>query len=472
MLFRQILDPTLAQYSYLIGCQQTGEALIVDPERDIERYLAIAKREKFRITAVTETHIHADFLSGSRDLGEATGATVYLSDEGDADWKYGWPADSSTNVQLLNDGDIFEIGRIQLRALHTPGHTPEHLCFVLTDRGGGASEPMGLISGDFLFVGDLGRPDLLESAAGLVGAMEPAAEQLWESTHLLEPFAPHLQVWPGHGAGSACGKALGAVPTSTLGYERMQNTALGLASSGMNSFVAGILEGQPEPPLYFGRMKRQNRDGTPPPVMVSTPRILEPDAFADIARSAEAVVIDTRHDRYQYLARHWPGSIWAPGGGTNFLAIAGSYIEPHNSIVLIAAPDQAAELARSLYRIGLDRVVGVVSPTALEHALAAHGAATIESINWDTVRARQESGDNQVLDVRRASEFEAGSVAGAVNVAHTRLADRIEELDRSKHLLVHCRTGFRATAASSYLERRGFTVSQIASKFADWAPAS
>jgi hydroxyacylglutathione hydrolase len=468
MLFRQIYDATLAQYTYLVGCQQTKEALIIDPERDIDRYLEAAASEGMRITAVTETHIHADFLSGSRDLGEATGAIVYLSDEGDEDWKYKWPGDSSARVEVLHDGDMFQIGHIQLQVLHTPGHTPEHICFVLTDLGGGASEPMGIVSGDFLFVGDLGRPDLLESAAGLVGAMEPAAERLWESTRLLEHYAPHLQIWPGHGAGSACGKALGAIPTSTLGYERLQNSTLGLAASGKEPFVQGILEGQPEPPLYFGRMKRENRDGAPPARTLSAPRVLRPEELANAARDPETILIDTRPDRYEFLSRHWPGSIWAPGGGTNFLAIAGSYIEPTDQIVLVGALESAEALTRALYRIGLDSVVGIASIASLEHALAAHGAATITSIGWDEVRQQIDSPDHQVLDVRRLSEFEAGSVPGSRNIAHTRLAARAGELDQEKQLLIHCRTGFRATAAAAYLERRGFKVAHIGSAFADW----
>lgn len=467
MLFRQIYDPTLAQYSYLIGCQRTKEALIVDPERNIDRYIEAAAAEGLRIAAVAETHIHADFLSGARDLGEATGATVYLSDEGDADWKYGWPAASSATVELLHDGDTFQVGEIRLQALHTPGHTPEHVCFLVTDVGGGASEPMGILSGDFVFVGDLGRPDLLESAAGQVGAMEPAAGRLWESLRLLEPFADHLQVWPAHGAGSACGKALGAVPTSTLGYERRFNASLGLAEAGRQAFVEGILEGQPEPPLYFSRMKRENRDGTPPARKLGEVPELGVAAFSTEAASEGAVVIDTRKDRGAYLSSHWRGSVWAPWSGAQFLAIAGSYVLPEERILLVGEPLAGAEMARALYRIGLDRVVCIVSPATLASALDDR-AASIPTGDWDTVRERLAEPGVQVLDVRRASEFAAGSVPGAVNISHTRLRDRLGELDRDQQLLVHCRTGFRATAAASYLEREGFDVVHIGSPFKDW----
>ena len=467
MLFRQIFDPTLAQYSYLVGCQRTGEALIVDPERDIDRYLEAAAVEGLTITTVTETHIHADFLSGARDLGEATGATVYVSDEGDADWKYGWPADSGTDVRLVHDGDEFRVGKIRFRVLHTPGHTPEHICFLVTDEGGGASEPMGILSGDFVFVGDLGRPDLLESAAGEVGAMEPAARRLWQSTSLLDPFADHLQVWPAHGAGSACGKALGAVPISTLGYERRFNASLGLAASGQDAFVEGILEGQPEPPLYFGRMKRENRDGTPPTRDLGSPPELDAEALREVASTSRTVVLDTRRDRDAYLEAHWQGAIWAPWGGADFLAIAGSYVDPESPIVLVGDPASGATMARALYRIGLDDVRGIASPETLSTALG-DTATRIPSGDWETVRQLMTQPGVEVLDVRRASEFAAGGVEGARNIAHTRLKDRLDELDPDARYLVHCRTGHRATAAVSFLESQGLDVVHIGSAIMDW----
>ncbi|MGH9465529.1 MAG: MBL fold metallo-hydrolase, partial [Thermoanaerobaculia bacterium] len=294
VLLRQLYDPALAQYAYLIGCQRTGEALVVDPERDVERYVAAAQAEGLRITGVAETHIHADFLSGARDLGAETGATVYLSGEGGAEWSYVWPSAGAAAVRLLRDGDGFRVGKVQVQAVHTPGHTPEHLAYLVTDAGNGAAEPMGLLSGDFVFVGDLGRPDLLESAAGEAGAMKPAARRLFATMRRLEPLADHLQIWPAHGAGSACGKALAAVPVSTLGYERRHNAALALVARGEDAFVAGILEGQPEPPPYFARMKRQNRDGVPEKVPVRDLPELGPDAVVERARAPEVVVLDTR----------------------------------------------------------------------------------------------------------------------------------------------------------------------------------
>jgi hydroxyacylglutathione hydrolase len=271
MLVRTIVDPELSQFAYLIGCQQTGEAVVIDPERDVDRYLELAAAEGLRLVAVAETHIHADFLSGARELAaRVPRLRVYLSDAGDPPWKYEWPSQDGVDVTWLRDGDRFRIGNVELRAWHTPGHTPEHLSYVITDHGSGADAPMAVLSGDFVFVGDLGRPDLLETAAGIAGAQEPSARRLYDSARRFLGLPDYLQVWPGHGAGSACGKSLGAVPTSTVGYERRFSPALAASGEGEARFVSYILSGQPEPPAYFARMKQLNKSG--PPVERSTPR--------------------------------------------------------------------------------------------------------------------------------------------------------------------------------------------------------
>ena len=283
MLLRQVFDPYLAQYAYLVGCQRSGEALIIDPERDIDRYRELAAENGLRITAVAETHIHADFVSGGRELAQDPNVHLYLSAEGAPDWTYRWPAEGS-NAHFLKHGDHFMVGNIRVEAVHTPGHTPEHLSYLITDLGGGADQPIALATGDFVFVGDVGRPDLLESAAGIKGAMEPSARKLQESLHdRLAPFADYLQILPAHGAGSACGKTLGAVPTSTLGYERRFNGALKLALNDGDAFVREILSGQPEPPLYFATMKRVNRDGIAVTGGVPKPPRLNAAEFSRVA---------------------------------------------------------------------------------------------------------------------------------------------------------------------------------------------
>ena len=273
MFLRMVYDDKLAEAAYVIGCQRTGEAIVIDPERDVDRYEMVAAANGLRIVAVAETHIHADFISGARELAEK-GVKVFVSDEGDSDWKYQWLnkkiGGGSYNHQLLQDGDIFMIGKIQLKAIHTPGHTPEHLSFMVTDIGGGADKPMGVATGDFIFVGDVGRPDLLESAAGLVGIADESAHRLHKTVENFMKWPDYLQVWPGHGAGSSCGKSLGAVPQTTVGYEKMFNPSI-LAAKSETQFVEFILAGQPEPPLYFANMKRDNKMG--PKVLGGVPKL-------------------------------------------------------------------------------------------------------------------------------------------------------------------------------------------------------
>src|SRR5262245_54783780 len=223
MFFKRFYDDMLAQASYMIGCQRTGEALVVDPNRDVGQYIAAARAEQLHITHVTETHLHADFVSGARELSARTGAQLLLSSEGGADWQYAFAADAK--ARLLRDGDAFTVGNIRVEVMHTPGHTPEHISFVVTDKSASRA-PWGILTGDFVFVGDVGRPDLLERAVGYHNTMESGARALFRSLVRFRALPDHVQVWPGHGAGSACGKALGAIPSSTVGYEKLGNWAL------------------------------------------------------------------------------------------------------------------------------------------------------------------------------------------------------------------------------------------------------
>lgn len=463
MFFRQIFDPELAQYAYLIGCQRTGEALVIDPERDIDRYVRIAAEEGLRIVAATETHIHADFLSGLGEFADQHGVTLYLSDEGDEVWRYHWADDSPWDIRLLKDGDVFMVGNIRIEAVHTPGHTPEHMSFLVTDTGGGANEPIGLASGDFVFVGALGRPDLLETAAGVPGAREPAARALFKSTRRFLELDDHIQVWPGHGAGSACGKALGAVPQSTVGYERRFN--VGLSFNDENGFVGSILEGQPEPPLYFARMKDLNKNGVPLLGAVPAPKPYSLAELAERGESANAVIVDTRRDRKGFLSAHVAGSLHAPLG-INFPMIVGSYVDPTTDIYLIVDEAELDETVRTLVRIGYDRVAGFTPPSTLVESELA-GAST-PWIDFEALDVELDTSRYTILDVRGAAEFGTGHVPGAVNIAHTRLAARIDEVPKNKPVLAYCRSGNRAAAAVALLSRHGYDVTLVDGLFTSW----
>lgn len=463
MFLRQIFDPELAQYAYILGCQQTGEALVIDPERDIDRYVEIAGEEGLRIIAAAETHIHADFLSGTREFAEQHGVKLYLSDEGDADWKYTWVKAGHYDVQLLKDNDVFDIGNIRVQALHTPGHTPEHMSFLVTDLGGGVTEPIGIVSGDFVFVGDLGRPDLLETAAGVVGAREPSARRLFESTKRFLALDDHLQVWPGHGAGSACGKALGAVPQSTVGYERRYNAALSFDTE--EAFVGAILAGQPEPPAYFARMKNLNKNGVPLLGDVPSPKPRTAAELVELGTKDDMVVVDTRRDRLAYMAGHVPGSIYAPLG-IDFAMVVGSYVDPRTEIFLVVDSADLDETVRTLVRIGYDRVGGYAPPSTLVDAGVAQ--EIIERIDFVELEADLDHEKYTILDVRGAGEYAESHLPGAINIAHTRLSLRIEEVPRGKPVLAHCRTGNRASFAVSLLKKADYDVTFVDGMFNEW----
>lgn len=471
MFMRMIYDEKLAQAAYLIGCQRTGEAVVIDPLRDVDQYLELAEANGLRIVATAETHIHADFVSGSRELAEQINAKVYVSDEGDADWKYQWLdqriGGGSYDHQLLKDGDTFSIGNIELRVIHTPGHTPEHIVFLITDHGSGADAPIAMATGDFVFVGDLGRPDLLETAAGQAGAMAPSAQRLFTSIRRLDGIPDFVQVWPAHGAGSACGKALGAVPMSTIGYEKRFNPAI-RAATDENGFVDFILSGQPEPPLYFANMKRDNKIGPrvlgdlPSPDRVSTSDLasLNPKAVA---------IIDTR-PWDDFRAGHLPGSLSFPLI-KSFNTDAGSMVKDTEDIFLIVEPDKLDEALRDLIRIGLDRILGWCPADDITQA--PHVASSkIEQVSAEDARHLLEHQEVNPLDVRRATEFAQGHVPGAVNLAHTRIASRLDKVPTGKPLLVNCQGGIRSARASAFLQRNGHKVINLCGGHLAWEQAN
>ncbi len=464
MYFKQIFEEKLAQYAYLIGCQATGQAILIDPMRDIDQYYDLAEREELTIIAAVDTHIHADYMTGLREFAEK-GVKVYASDEGDEDWKYEWFKGSDYNYQLLKDGDRFSIGNIHFEAKHTPGHTPEHISFTVTD-GAGANEPMGMLTGDFIFVGDVGRPDLLESAAGMKGVMESSAKVLYQSVNEFKNMPEYWQIWPGHGAGSACGKSLGAVPDSTVGYELRFNPSIHAADS-EQQFIEYILDGQPEPPLYFARMKHENRGGPSLLGSLPNPKKMKAKEIASFANKKGNIVVDTR-ERDVFMNAHLKGSLLVTLND-KFNTDAGSYLDANDDIYLVIEDGRVEEAVRDLVRIGLDNIQGYITPAELKTYLKKSGeVAFVESIDFRETAELLNDPQNQVLDVRKATEYEEGHIDGAVNIAHTRLLEREQELDKEKTWLVHCRSGRRASVAASQLKRDGFNVRLIDDHIDNW----
>ncbi|MDQ8145905.1 MAG: MBL fold metallo-hydrolase [Gemmatimonadota bacterium] len=464
MFLRRFYDDGLAQASWMIGCQKTGDAIVIDANRDIRQYLEVAAAEKLHITQVTETHIHADYVSGARELARATGATLLLSAEGGPDWQYAFAA--ADGARLLRDGDRITIGNIHIAVMHTPGHTPEHLSFLVTDTAA-ASEPIGIVTGDFVFVGDVGRPDLLEKAAKVANTMEAGARQLFHSLERFRALPDFVQVWPGHGAGSACGKALGAIPTSTVGYEKRFNW--GVATTDEGTFVRMVLEGQPEPPLYFAEMKRINREG--PTILGGFPEPLAGDRDAlERALAAGSVVIDTRPAAV-FAAGHVPGTLNIPLN-KSFSTWAGWLVRYDVDIALIA--DNAAAVAtavRELAMIGLDRV-GSWYPSAVVTAWqdAGRRLGTIATLEPATLAPRLSAETVTLIDVRNQSEWAAGHLPHARHIPLGYLTERLAEIPRDRPIVVQCQGGARSAIAAAHLQRLGLSdVHDLLGGFQRWA---
>jgi hydroxyacylglutathione hydrolase len=465
MIVTRFFEPAIAQVSYLIGCAAAGEAIVIDPNRDVVRYLRAADREGVRITHVTETHIHADFLSGSRELARATGAALLLSDEGDADWKYGFASEG----RLLRHGDRITIGNIHLDVVHTPGHTPEHLTFLVTD-GAAADRPIAAATGDFIFVGDVGRPDLLERAAHMAGTMEQGARTLWRSLRAFDTQEEWLQIWPGHGAGSACGKGISAVPYSTLGYERRFNWAFGVKTE--DEFVARVLAGQPEPPAYFARMKTLNKRGPGMRPTAPPPR-LEAARLPALVHSG-ALAVDTRAAD-EFAAAHLPGTLNIPFN-SSFVTWAGWLLPFTEDLYFIVdAHDDAgaAELVRQLALIGLDRVAGLFPAEAVA-AAAAQGEAldAIPQVTAAALAAHLAARDVTLLDVRNGAEWRDGHIASATHLPLGYLTERLAELPADRPIVVQCRSGARSAIAASVLRRFGREVWNLEGGLEAWRAAS
>ncbi len=445
MLLKYFYDEKLAHASYMVGCQRANEAVIVDPGRDIEQYLAMAEKEGVNIVAVAETHIHADYVSGARELADRVNATLYVSDEGPTEWKYRY-LDEYNSVPL-HDGDHFLIGNIRFDVLHTPGHTPESISFMLTDEGGGANKPMGIFTGDFVFVGSIGRPDLLEEAAGLMDTAEPGARDLFKSAERFKSLPEYLQVWPAHGAGSACGKGLGAIPSSTVGYEKLFNPALQFNDE--DEFVRYILADQPEAPKYFAVMKRVNKEG---------PRILgagHHHEMLEVGGLPEAIlsgtVVDLRSSP-EFAKGHVAGTINIPMEMLS--AWAGWLVDYDRPTCLICAPGQLEEGARLLHKIGVEEIAGAFDADEIR----ASGLATevYSSGTPAELSNNIESGEVRLIDVRSDEEWKEGHVEQAEHRYLGRLPQFLNELPRDEKLVVQCRTGARSAIGASVLQAAGF----------------
>lgn len=454
MFFQHVYDKSLAQASYFIGCQKEGVAIVIDAKRDVDTYLEIAKLNNMKITHVTETHIHADFLSGSRELAAITGAEMYLSDEGGKDWQYEF-----AHVGLKN-GSVISVGNLTLEVIHTPGHTPESISFLLTDKPA-SKEPVMLFTGDFVFVGDIGRPDLLEKAAGLVGTKEAGALQMFDSIQKFDSLPDYLQVWPGHGAGSACGKALGAVPSTTVGYEKIRNWALQYEND-QNGFVKYLLEDQPEPPKYFAMMKHLNKVDRA--LLTEVPKQKKLTADELKAAMANGIKLIDARNKVDFAAGFVPNSINIQGNNA-FATWMGWFVDYKEQFMIVASDNQIEDLTRKLMRIGLDNVLGYVSDVN-SLGIELEKSDIIEIDEFKTYLNRE---DVQVIDLRNSTEYKSGHIAGVPQVFIGTLPQNLDKISKEKPLVIHCQSGDRATIGYSLLKKFGFkNVKNYAGSMNEW----
>lgn len=463
MEFIQIYDEGVSQYAYLIGSDKTREAIIIDPQRDIHEYLALAEKKNLKIVAVAETHIHADFLSGMQEFLARTPVKSYLSGHGkEQGWGYDW-ATGKDNIEFVKDGDRITVGDIHLDVVHTPGHTPEHITFLVTE--GDNPLPLGAVTGDFVFAGDLGRPDLLERAAKLEGEMKKGAASLYKTVQMFKDKPDSLMIWPGHGAGSACGKSLGNIPYSTWGYEKQTSPALQIDKE--EDFSDYITSAQKEPPLYFARMKHHNNKGTR---LLDTQRqfsSLSALEFAQkLSHTDSMLVIDTRTDRTAAMAKRVKGSFYAPFPSLS-MAVGSMIEDTEQEIILIVDEDKAETARRRLLNIGYDHVNAYVTPETLALYFEKYGTPEELTVtDFSAINDDLKAGRLSVVDVRSIGEYEEAHIDHAIHAPYTRFPEFIESLPENEKLYVHCGSGARASIVVSYLAMHGYKVVLVNDLFA------
>lgn len=443
MYFKFVYDKTLAQASYVIGCQKKGIAAIIDPKRDVDTYLEIAKENEFLITHIFETHIHADFLSGSRELAALTGADLYLSDEGGENWQYQFPHTG------LKNGSQIRLGNVLIEALHTPGHTPEHLSYIVTD-GATCDEPVMLFSGDFVFVGDIGRPDLLDKLTGDKESSGIGAHQQYSSLQKLFKLKDYIQIWPGHGAGSSCGKAIGAVPMSTLGYEKIRNWAMQFGDN-EDDFVKELLVNQPEPPRYYAMMKKLNKESRKLLTEVPVIQNLSEKAY-NKAKKSGLQLIDAR-EWNDYAKGHLKKS-WNITNSDSFSTGMGWLMSYGKPFVVIARKPQIEDITRKLMRIGMDNLFGFITPKQLKK-WEKDNLVQAKTIDKNELERIVNDSDVQLIDVRSEREYNEDHINNAINLFYGTIDENIDALPKDKHIVLYCRTGGRSAVAYSVLESKG-----------------
>jgi hydroxyacylglutathione hydrolase len=455
MIFEQHYLECLSQASYVIGDTTSGRAVVVDPRRDISAYLASAAEHGLTIELVVETHFHADFLSGHLELAAATGARI----------AYGSVADTEFPSRKLADGERVELGDVVLEIRHTPGHTPESISVVVWEHPSDA-EPFAVLTGDTLFIGDVGRPDLL-SSKGVTS--EELGGLLYDSLHeKLMTLPDGTRVYPAHGAGSSCGKNLSTDTWSTIGEQRATNYAV--QAMPKEAFVAVVTDGQTAPPAYFSFDAVRNREQHELLDESSVPPALELDDVLRRQRSG-AVVLDTRNQN-EFAVGHLAGAINVGLDG-RYAEYAGGVVQPGAPIVLITDDGMELEAKNRLARIGFDRVVGHLADPL--HAFEANPEEVERSTRIDVHELERRlagQDDLQLVDVRQPGETANGVIDGAIEMPLPRLNERLASLDAARPTVVYCAGGYRSSIAASRMAAAGFSdVADLLGGYSAWSTA-
>lgn len=457
MILRQFYLNCLAHASYLVGDPSSGVAAVIDPQRDVDQYLAFAAEHGLRIEHVLLTHLHADFVAGHLELRDRVGARIYLGAKAEAEYAF----------TPLADGDRVELGRVRLQAIETPGHTPESISIAVYDPDRSSTEPYAVLTGDTLFVGDVGRPDL---RAALGWSAADLGNLLYDSLRSKLLALPDASlVYPAHGAGSLCGKALSKDTVSTIGEQRTSNYAL--QPMPREAFVALVTADQPDAPPYFtyDAVLNSRERPTLDQSLASSVRPMTLEHVLAL-QQVGAQILDTR-DPDAFAAAHLAGSINVGLGG-QYATWAGTVLDRDHPIVIIADPGRENESAVRLGRIGFDHVVGYLQDGLRSLESRPDLTATTDRLSPDAAAGRLATGTPLAIDVRSPREREEKYVEGSVTVPLSQLLARMDEIPRDRPLLVYCAGGYRSSIAASLLQNRGFRdVSEIAGGIGAWETA-
>lgn len=428
MEFKQVYTPGLAHCSYVIGGESA--CVVIDPAREVEQYIAIAKSFNLPIKGIIETHLHADFVSGHVELRELTGATIYITAKANAEFEH----------HAVQDEEEFQVDTLLFKMLDTPGHTPESSVYLVTDLERG-NEPVVAFTGDTLFVGDVGRPDLFPDKK------EELASKLYRSLRRLETLGDNIEVYPAHGAGSLCGKSLSSKLSSTIGTEKLQNTAM--LKHPEEAFIKSLLMEMPEAPDHFSRCSELNRRGAMPVSKLKTPAAYSPEEFLERSQNGY-IVVDTR-DQFAFGSAHVPGA-YALSLRLNFATFSGWVLPPDQPILLVLENMQDMQtVLRALYSVGFDNVAGFLKGGMTAYAASGLVTARIESVSASEAKDLHDKGSLRFVDTRLKSEWDSGHIQGALHMPAPDVRYKFRQLEGGKPLAFICNSGNRSLLAASLM---------------------